>query len=171
MCLNGITYEYIVNHMPPYDILEFFDSVYSNWPKLLFVYFPLIVCILALIKFLDYIRAGVMITQHCAKGRYYKGTIVGYTLPEDDFKECGKIPVFVYPIVKYKSKGEWYESVGHKISFQKKNSPYSVRICSDGCAYSPNAGLIVALVGVIGIIITFIAAIWVWKNSQIFLMI
>ena len=168
MCLSYY-YEYMVKNMPDFDLLGFFDTAYSDWTKYLFVYIPLITCLLSVIYFLDFIRAGMMVTQDCASGKYYKGTIVGHTVSNLDFKDSGKCPWLIYPIVRYTKKGIVYETIGHKASLRKKNTPYSIRICADGESYRSNAGFLVATVGIFGILASLIIALIVWNSGQIFI--
>ena len=155
-----------MSNMPDVDILDFIDKISEAWPKFLFAYFPIITCVLMAVYFLDFVRAGAMINRNAASGRFYKGTIIGYTVNFGEFKENGKIPCIMYPVVRYKKRGQYYQCMGDTPSFKKKNEQLSVRVCPDGEARRASAGFIVSLIGIVGVIASIITAITIFSATK-----
>ena len=149
---------------------EIVTYAFNHWPEILFVYFPLSACLCGVVYFLDFIRWGAFVSQDAANAHFYRGRIIGHVVYDKDFRETGKIPCLIYPIVAYKKKGKFYKCIGNKPSFKKKGTDVSIRVCSDGEARNAIDGLLVTAVGVTGITLSILAGFAILSMSRNILM-
>lgn len=156
------------------DIMWLFENFVSwfieNLIPILFVYIPFSIALVIMVESIDIIRCSIMLEKDCKRGRNRTARVIGWHIHDESFRETGKIPGFIYPIVAYKrSDNRWVKMVGNKPCIRKKGTEVRIRVCSDGIAHDAYAGIRVFCAGVIGIIIAFAYGGLILSMSSVFL--
>lgn len=93
---------------PKIDLFEIWPKIENmTWP-FLFVYCPLITCILLSFKGVQYIFYGIRLNLQTRNSKFFRGKIIAKKPENGYFKETGRISGLKYPIIEYQYQGETY---------------------------------------------------------------
>ena len=168
--MSHITFtEWLVNNMPPVDIIHFIDDASLFATKFLFYYAPLLTGLIVMLKGIQNIFRGIKLCNMSKHGKYHKGTIVAKHRENGEFFETGRLFLFAYPVVEYKSQGETWTCIANKPGKVKIGDSRSVYVCKDGDEHLMAPGLFTIALGIVIIVLGILLTVFVNNTLNIFL--